>query len=600
MQEVPKIVRARLKAATPAVDRPGVDRLGDAHPDADLLTAFSERSLPEPERDLVLEHLARCGDCRDIVVLALPEAVPVETDRKAVRSSSGGWLTWPALRWGFVVAGVVAIASVGVLKYQGRTPPTMMAYKASGPQAAVTEDTKRPLSAPVAPPPVSPLSARNKDEITAPSGNAFASSVNDANVADKKTEDKAVAPVAAAPAPLAPQAGRTFGGPLIASGAHPAFGNQLPHGPRVANQWQQQNTAQNQASTSAPPASFAKQQAPSGVPVNSQASAASQTVEVSGAAPVPAPQAQTTEANLLQYQPAPQPSADEPKFMRAKPLPQPTPGQIGGYVVDPSGAVVANARITITPSKPGQTATAVTNAQGTWLIAGLPSGSYKARAEAPGFSPTVLALNYDANQPSTYSFTLNVGSTAEMVEVASAEGQLQTQTADATSSVTNLNVIQVPANGRDFAELVKLSPGIVTGGPLWAIRSSGKLQRSLDQGKTWQNVDVNASLASAASETIEVASGPSLARKKEQAPTLTFRTVAAAGLEVWAGGSGGALYHSTDAGKHWTRVVPAAAGSVLTGDIVSVEFADPQHGKLSTSTAEVWATSDHGQTWQKQ
>ena len=68
MQNVPKIVRERLKAATPAVD----------HPDADVLTAFAERSLPKREQGVVLEHLARCGDCRDIVALALPATEPVE------------------------------------------------------------------------------------------------------------------------------------------------------------------------------------------------------------------------------------------------------------------------------------------------------------------------------------------------------------------------------------------------------------------------------------------------------------------------------------------------------------------------------------------
>jgi len=46
--------------------------------------------------------------------------------------------------------------------------------------------------------------------------------------------------------------------------------------------------------------------------------------------------------------------------------------------------------------------------------------------------------------------------------------------------------------------------------------------------------------------------------------------------------------------------VPSSAGSVLTGDIVSIEFTDLQHGKLSTSTAETWITADSGQTWQKQ
>ena len=60
MQNVPKIVRERLKAAATIVNHL------DSHPDANVLTAFAERSLGENERGVVLDHLARCGDCRDI------------------------------------------------------------------------------------------------------------------------------------------------------------------------------------------------------------------------------------------------------------------------------------------------------------------------------------------------------------------------------------------------------------------------------------------------------------------------------------------------------------------------------------------------------
>ena len=69
MSELPKIVRQRLQAARPA----DVD-----HPDANLLTGFLERSLSEDERTQVLEHLAGCADCRDMVTLALRPAVAGE------------------------------------------------------------------------------------------------------------------------------------------------------------------------------------------------------------------------------------------------------------------------------------------------------------------------------------------------------------------------------------------------------------------------------------------------------------------------------------------------------------------------------------------
>jgi photosystem II stability/assembly factor-like uncharacterized protein len=70
--------------------------------------------------------------------------------------------------------------------------------------------------------------------------------------------------------------------------------------------------------------------------------------------------------------------------------------------------------------------------------------------------------------------------------------------------------------------------------------------------------------------------------------------------EVWAGGSGGALYHTLDGGTLWTRVVPSDGGIVLTGDVVSIQFSDPQDGSVTTSSAEVWTTNDAGQTWHKQ
>src|SRR5215831_3033075 len=107
MEKVPQIVSERLRTASSEV----------GHPDADVLAAFSEHSLRKSERDAVVEHLARCGECRDIVALALPAS---EGLQQTVRPANSEWLTWPVLRWGFVAAGVVAIASFGIVQYQRR------------------------------------------------------------------------------------------------------------------------------------------------------------------------------------------------------------------------------------------------------------------------------------------------------------------------------------------------------------------------------------------------------------------------------------------------------------------------------------------------
>jgi len=141
--------------------------------------------------------------------------------------------------------------------------------------------------------------------------------------------------------------------------------------------------------------------------------------------------------------------------------------------------------------------------------------------------------------------------------------------------------------------------------PRWTINSAGNLQRSFDQGSTWQDVNVNATPMPATS--LEISAQTSQAKVKDrrrektaEKSAPTFRAVAVTGTDVWAGGAAGALYHSPDAGNHWTHVIPTSAVAVLTGDIVSLEFSDALHGKVSTSTAEIWITSDDGQTWQKQ
>jgi photosystem II stability/assembly factor-like uncharacterized protein len=133
--------------------------------------------------------------------------------------------------------------------------------------------------------------------------------------------------------------------------------------------------------------------------------------------------------------------------------------------------------------------------------------------------------------------------------------------------------------------------------PRWIVTPVGALQRSFDGGHTWENVAPSTSLGTAdrgrsqeKNQKVEAASSSS----------SVFRAVAASGVEVWAGASGGALYHSSDGGNRWALVAPSEAGMILTGDITSIQFSDPQHGKIATSTGEIWTTFDAGQTWHRQ
>src|SRR6266851_1689197 len=106
MEQLPKIVQRHLQGTA----KPGV------HPDPDLLAAFAEKSLNDRERSQVLQHLADCADCRDVVSLAMPE---IESTL-APGAESSRWLSWPVLRWGALAACVVVVSAAVTLHYERR------------------------------------------------------------------------------------------------------------------------------------------------------------------------------------------------------------------------------------------------------------------------------------------------------------------------------------------------------------------------------------------------------------------------------------------------------------------------------------------------
>src|ERR1035437_10135869 len=186
MTEVPKIVPTivhdRLRASRPQGSAPA-----QAHPNADVLTAFAEQALSASERDSVLEHLARCGDCRELLALALPPAeivaapIAIETDADratgpragapAARKLNFAWpaLAWPTLRWAALAAGVAVAAAVllvhpGKLNQVAPSANRAAVPVASGPQIATSIATSPAASSPVATPSTDQLAVLAKTE----------------------------------------------------------------------------------------------------------------------------------------------------------------------------------------------------------------------------------------------------------------------------------------------------------------------------------------------------------------------------------------------------------------------------------------------------
>lgn len=340
--------------------------LSGTHPDADLLTAFAEQSLAGDERLFVMEHLAQCVNCRDVVAMALPEIVLETAAAAPARVPGMGWIRWPALRWGALAAGILAVASVGVVSYQHRTQPSLV--------------------------------ASNSMSSSVVSSSVVTSSAVTSGVRPQSTIERARASVAvsAEPAIVKPAA----------------------------------------AGLDATRASSGEKSLISAVAPNRHA------------------------------------GANQVKANRVKGQEQIAQNQID-----------------------------------------LPIG----------------------------------GQTPESFDVVKAKDPVPLE----------VSVAQ------------------------WAVTSNGGLQRSYDQGQTWESVQPL----------------PQSGSIGDQAGLLSVVTN---GSEVWAGGTAGAILHSSDGGDSWTRLSLFGGGFALTGDVTSIQFSDPQHGTIATSTGELWMTADSGKNWRRQ
>jgi hypothetical protein len=93
------------------------------------------------------------------------------------------------------------------------------------------------------------------------------------------------------------------------------------------------------------------------------------------------------------------------------------PGQLGGIIVDPSGAVVPNAQVTVTQVNTGAARNVVTDSSGRWMVSNLPSGRVRITASARGFNRMVRDFEYDGSRPVPFSAALSLGAATETMIV---------------------------------------------------------------------------------------------------------------------------------------------------------------------------------------
>jgi len=166
-------------------------------------------------------------------------------------------------------------------------------------------------------------------------------------------------------------------------------------------------------------------------------------------------------------------------------------GYISGTVVDKSGAAVVGAEITLTNTAGSLTRNTASNADGAYVVAGLPGDTYNLSVSAKGFQKyTAQNITLNVAEKARIDVTLTVGAMSEEITVTGESvAQVETQSSDLTSTITGKQINELVLNGRNFTQLVNLAPGVVsqTGQDDAKVGVYGNVAYSMNGGRTEYN-----------------------------------------------------------------------------------------------------------------
>jgi hypothetical protein len=158
---------------------------------------------------------------------------------------------------------------------------------------------------------------------------------------------------------------------------------------------------------------------------------------------------------------------------------QATAAAVNGTVRDPGGAVITEATVVLHNRDTNLDRVAVTNSVGSYVMPNVQPGNYDLKVSKTGFGPAVNSgITLVVNQTATYDFTLKAGGVTEVVNVQANPIALETSTSELGVAVVKQQVNDLPLNGRNFTQLLNLTPGVST------VNVS---QNSATSGGVWSN-----------------------------------------------------------------------------------------------------------------
>lgn len=542
--------------------------------DPEILAAYHERTLSPEEVASAKSHLVSCARCQEVLAHLeatqevdefrdAAEPVPVQAAMIAASTSSGtrretasdapeldrnsvspGNVTaipqrrYRSLRWAAPAGAIAAAFLIWIAVRDSR-------MKMTGPASSVQVAENRQQA------PASPARDESKESAFPKGTEKQKAGVHPSDQLDEETRSS---PALSAPKLLDGQKDSAAAGKLELQDKKSSAGSE--HSPRA------------RSSFGGPSAAAAQAQANNALQRGDQ-------VIVGGAAQIvePAPPGGLDKAEPQKNQPAlAAKSVGAEGFAKAAPAPpppspKPASGRLSGTVTDPSGAAVPSASVELKSASGATVASTSTDDGGLYSFTDVPAGNYELQLQSPGFKIDRLTELNVAPGDNVMNARLELGTSAETVEVTAAPVAVNTQASELTTTRE--------LKGRKLQALLLASSDMQTvaspdGNTVWKFGEAGQIFHSANAGKEWagQASGVTAKLLAASAPTAKV---------------------------CWIAGAAGTLVLTTDGGKHWQRItVP------ITGDLGGVRASDAKHASIWDAPNHLsYETYDGGKTWMR-
>ena len=151
-----------------------------------------------------------------------------------------------------------------------------------------------------------------------------------------------------------------------------------------------------------------------------------------------------------------------------------TVGSISGTVRDQQGAIIPRAAVLIQEERTRFTRTVVANDDGFYSAPSLPFGLYSVSTAREGFKKTVsTGLELHVNENLIVNLIVEVGPVSETVIVPNEAAPVETRSAEVSSLVSQKQITELPLNGRNYAQLVLMVPGVSPTNDNFSTRGTG-------------------------------------------------------------------------------------------------------------------------------